>query len=104
MHFSKALALLALPIFAMQLPTLFLEASRRILPLRSLSLRQRRRCRSARAAPAACGAATQLRPRTTPHKKIFNLLGVVVQGVDVLVGLDCDEISVASTEGGAWYV
>ena len=52
---------------------------------------------------------TYLSPRPTQANSsaastLLSLLGVVLQDLDIPVGLDCDPISVLGLGGNSWYV
>ena len=99
MHFSKLFALASLPLLAVAMPggdrggsttTVTVTAQPSSTPASSCSTGDLQCCNTVTGAndPAA----------TT----ILGLLGIVVQGVDVLVGLTCNPVSVVGINNGAW--
>ena len=98
MLFTKAFALATLPLLAVAMPggggapttTVTVTAQPSSTPASSCSTGALQCCNSVQSAsdPAA--------------SLLLGLLGIVVQGVDVLVGLDCSPISVIGLSGGSW--
>ena len=89
MMFSKTLAVLAAPLLAVATSTVSVAPQPTSTPASSCSTGDLQCCNSLESAtdPTAAG--------------ILALLGVVVQGVDVVAGLTCDPISVVGISGGS---
>ena len=92
MKFTTVVAILSAPLLAVAMPggTVSIPAQPTSTPASSCSTGDLQCCNSVESAtdPTAAG--------------ILALLGVIVQGVDVVAGLTCDPISVVGISNGQW--